>query len=96
MAHRLKWLLALALLVPGSSTALAHAWYPTSCCSDKDCRVLIEENGETVTEVAAGWKLWDGRTIERGLAKLSPDRQFHLCETPGKRIICFFAPLGGS
>jgi len=57
---------------------------------------LIEENGETVSERAEGWKLWDGRTIERGTVKISPDRQFHLCETASHRIICFFVPPGGS
>ena len=57
---------------------------------------MVEESGETVTEPTEGWKLWDGRTIARGIAKLSPDRLFHLCESPGKAIICFFAPQGAS
>jgi hypothetical protein len=57
---------------------------------------LVEESGETVIESAEGWKLWDGRMIARGIAKLSPDRRFHVCESPAKRIICFFAPPGGS
>jgi hypothetical protein len=96
MTRRLEWSTALALLVLGSSAALAHSWYPASCCSDKDCHPLVEERGETVTESAKGWKLWDGRIVARGLAKPSPDRQFHLCETPAKGIICFFAPPGGS
>jgi hypothetical protein len=78
------------------SVALAHDWYPVSCCSDKDCRALIEESGETVRESAEGWTLWDGRTIARGIAKLSPDRRFHVCESPAKTILCFFAPPGGS
>lgn len=88
--------LTLASLALGFPTALAHDWYPIACCSSQDCRALIEENGETVMESTGGWKLWDGRTIERGLAKQSPDRRFHLCETPGKRVICFFAPPGAS
>jgi hypothetical protein len=96
MASPLNGLLVSASLVLGSSTAPAHDWYPTSCCSDRDCRAPIEENGETVTEVVPGWKLWDGRIIERSRARLSPDRRFHLCETPGHRVICFFAPPGGS
>ncbi len=96
MACRLEWSTALALLVLGSSPILAHSWYPVSCCSDKDCRALIEESGETVTESKDGWTLWDGRTIARGIAKLSPDRRFHLCEMPGKTILCFFAPPGGA
>jgi hypothetical protein len=96
MARCLDWSTALALLVLGSSPALAHSWYPASCCSDKDCRPLVEEKGETVTESEDGWTLWDGRIIARGIVQLSPDRQFHLCETPTKRILCFFAPPGGA
>jgi hypothetical protein len=77
--------------------ARAHDWYPVWCCSDRDCRALIEERGETVLETPEGWQLWDGRLIERGGAKPSPDRQFHLCEeSTTHAIICFFAPLGGS
>ena len=91
-----RWLLALALLGLCPSAALAHDWYPVPCCSDKDCRPLVEESGETVMESAEGWTLWDGRTIARGIAKLSPDRRFHVCESPAKRILCFFAPPGGS
>ena len=91
-----RWFRALALLGLCPSVALAHDWYPVSCCSDKDCRPLIEESGETVRESAEGWTLWDGRTIARGIAKLSPDRRFHVCESPAKTILCFFAPPGGS
>jgi hypothetical protein len=98
MTRCLQWsrVLALTALVLGAPAALAHDWYPRACCSDRDCHALVEENGETVTETAEGWKLWDGRIIRRGLAQLSPDQRFHLCETPAKRIICFFAPPGGS
>ena len=88
--------LAVAALVLGASAALAHDWYPRACCSNRDCHALSEERGETVTETAEGWRLWDGRIIRRGRAQLSPDQRFHLCETPTKSIICFFAPPGGS
>lgn len=96
MARSLLRPFATALMLLGLSPASAHDWYPISCCSDRDCHPLSEESGETVTESPEGWKLWDGRIIQRGLAKLSPDRRFHLCETPSKTIICFFAPPGGS
>ena len=77
--------------------ALAHGWYPPWCCSDRDCRELVEARGETVTETAEGWRLWDGRLIRRPYAKPSPDGRFHLCEEPTTRaIICFFAPPGAS
>jgi hypothetical protein len=47
-----RWFRALALLGLCPSVALAHDWYPVSCCSDKDCRALLEESGETVRESA--------------------------------------------
>ena len=90
------WPLALAFLAIAPARVLAHDWYPISCCSDKDCHALHEENGETVMETAQGWELWDYRIIRRNKARLSPDRQFHLCETLSKSIICFFAPPGES
>jgi hypothetical protein len=96
MARYLERLTTIALLVLGSSPGLAHSWYPVSCCSEQDCRPLVEDKGETVTEAENGWRLWDGRIIARGIAKLSPDRQFHLCETRTKTILCFFAPPGGT
>jgi hypothetical protein len=91
-----RWSLALLPVLLKSSAALAHDGYPASCCSDRDCHALLEENGETVTESAGGWRLWAGRVIARGMARVSPDQHFHLCESPAKRIICFFAPPGGS
>jgi hypothetical protein len=80
-----------------SAPVLAHSWYPTWCCDDHDCRELAEARGETVTETADGWRLWDGRLIDREDAKMSPDARFHICEEPTTRaIICFFAPQGSS
>jgi len=77
--------------------ALAHSWYPAWCCSDHDCRELVEAKGEIVAETREGWKLWDGRLIARPYAKPSPDGKFHICEEPTtKAIICFFAPPGAS
>ncbi len=69
---------------------------PVACCSEKDCRPLTDAKGESVLESMAGWELWDGRTIPRSNAKVSPDGKFHLCENPDKRILCFFAPPGAS
>ncbi len=87
--------LAGALLLAVSATAsLAHDWYPISCCSEKDCRPLMEAKGESVLESMAGFELWDGRTVARQSAKVSPDGKFHLCENRAKQVLCFFAPPG--
>lgn len=85
------------LLLLGASEAMAHSWYPVWCCNDHDCRELSEERGETVVEAPDGWHLWDGRLLERGSERPSPDSKFHLCEEAStKAIICFFAPPGSS
>ncbi|WP_134495985.1 hypothetical protein [Microvirga pakistanensis] len=89
-------LLVLALLVIPSTPSLAHDWYPASCCSERDCRALVEAMGETVLDAAGRFELWDGRTVDREKARPSPDGRFHLCETTAGRILCFFAPPGAS
>jgi hypothetical protein len=93
---RLAALSATAWFLIGPAAG-AHDWYPAWCCSDKDCRALSEENGETAIEAPDGWHLWDGRVAARGSAKISPDKRFHLCDEPTtKAIICFFVPPGSS
>ncbi|MBJ6124378.1 hypothetical protein [Microvirga splendida] len=88
-------ILASACVLGGA--AYAHDWYPPWCCDEHDCRELIEARGETVTQTAEGWRLWDGRLVGREYAKVSPDARFHLCEEPTTRaIVCFFAPQGAS
>ncbi len=96
MAHvRALALVAMACALP--APAFAHDWYPAWCCDEHDCRELMEVRGETVTETAEGWRLWDGRLVARRYAKPSPDAKFHICEEPTtKAIICFFAPPGAS
>lgn len=95
MPHLIVLIAALAILACEGAAA-AHDWYPAACCSQRDCRHLEEAKGETVLETPKGWQLWDGRIVPRGTAKLSPDGEFHLCELPDRRIICFFAPPGDS
>ncbi|QRM34644.1 hypothetical protein [Microvirga sp. VF16] len=96
MSHRATLRFVMAVLASSASGAMAHDWYPVACCSQRDCRHLEEAKGETVLETSKGWQLWDGRIVPRGMAKLSPDPLFHLCELSDKRIICFFAPPGAS
>lgn len=85
-----------AALVAGSE-ALAHSWYPAWCCDNQDCRELFAAKGETVQETAEGYRLWDGRFVDREYTKASPDSKFHICEEhTTKAIICFFVPQGQS
>jgi hypothetical protein len=97
MALRKAPSILLAACLLWAPEAVAHDWYPVWCCSDRDCRELVEDMGETVLEVPQGWQLWDGRIVSRKSAKRSPDNRFHLCEElTTKAIICFFVPPGAS
>jgi hypothetical protein len=96
MNRRIALVVVATACVWHGSTAAAHDWYPVACCSQMDCRHLEESKGETVTETTAGWQLWDGRVIARGVGKPSPDNLFHLCERSDRSITCFYAPPGSS
>jgi hypothetical protein len=89
----------LVLIHAGVGVAWSHEWYPWECCSDNDCAPLPKES---VSEIKGGWKLPDGRFIPYAQARMSPDGQFHLCETKwqpnpvDRQILCFYAPIGGA
>jgi hypothetical protein len=94
--RRIRILAATTVLFAGSQ-AMAHSWYPAWCCNDQDCRELIAARGETVLETEGGYRLWDGRFVDREDTKASPDSKFHMCEEhTTKAIICFFVPQGQS
>ena len=68
----IRLILLLALL---PSVAMAHGWYPISCCYDHDCkRVPCEEILETPT----GY-LYDGVPFAKSAMKPSQDRWCHVC-----------------
>lgn len=81
--------------------ASAHSFYEYECCSDYDCAPLEETK---IEEKDGGWTLWDGRHVpyRDKRVKPSPDGQFHLCEqkwepnTADRKILCLYAPIGGS
>ena len=88
-----KWI---ALLLLATTPALAHSWYPSDCCSDKDCEIIHEDH---VQLGATGYILPSGEIVSYGEERTSPDGQYHWCHNPrlitagGKR--CFWAPKGG-
>jgi hypothetical protein len=90
--------LVFAVVVLWTIAAQAHSWYPWECCSDNDCAPVPREQ---VNEVTGGWKLPDGRFIPYKQARMSPDGLFHLCEQKwpekiaDRKILCFYAPVGG-
>lgn len=79
-----------ALVVP----ALAHSWYPPSCCSDRDCAPLDSSR----VKVVPGGYLIDGRElVPYDKAQWSPDENYHGCfpSTMLGKIGCFWAPQRG-
>ncbi|MGP3695878.1 hypothetical protein [Rhodobacter sp. NSM] len=82
--------------------AMAHDWYPFTCCSNRDCHAIAE------SEVTAGPKGWvirrTGEIIGYDDERLmqTPKQagsSFHLCTTDGKpdgKAICLFVPQFGS
>lgn len=78
-------LLIAALIVP------AHSWYPSECCSDKDCAIV---QGWRVQVTSSGGYVLDSRwNIAASVAKVSPDENYHACIRNGQ-VVCFFAPRG--
>jgi hypothetical protein len=83
---------AVFLCLPASVGA--HSWYPSDCCSDRDCAphdsADIEEKPEGFTIKSTG------EFVERSKAKVAPDDQFHVCRYQTSQIIiCFFQPNRG-
>lgn len=85
---------ALALgALPGAS--VGHSWYPSECCSDRDC---AEARGEPV---AGGYRITakDGRSwiFDESAVRRSEDGHYHLCIMPGaEKPLCAFVPLAGA
>jgi hypothetical protein len=94
--------LIVAVLIASIGLALAHSWYPLSCCSERDCAPV---EAHAVEEVRGGWRLEDGTFIPYARARPSPDGRFHVCRhQDGQGALirkqdepdCFWAPMGAS
>lgn len=61
-----------------AAVILAHSWYATTCCSDKDCNALAP--GE-IKVVKAGYIVPSGETLAWGDPRILPshDAGFHWC-----------------
>lgn len=83
-------LLVLAL----ATAAQAHSWYPSECCSDRDCAPVP---ASTVREAPEGFTILpQGDFVPRGKEKFSPDGAYHVCRYPSGGLICLFVPARGS
>jgi hypothetical protein len=87
-----RTVVTLAFLSTWVTLALAHEWYPPSCCSDRDCAPYPATN---VRETPNGFLLHDGVLVPYAKTQASPDGQFHRCSRPDGSVICFFAVIGG-
>lgn len=92
--------LAASLLPVTWSSSLSHDWYDYDCCSDKDCRQLLESEIH-ITE--------DGYLVETNhwlvpfdskLLRTSKDGKFHGCFRAGDdrkgELLCLYVPSQGS
>lgn len=74
-------LLAL-LLLSGISPAMAHSWYPRSCCgggdADGDCRPV---DCSSIKPTSDGW-IWNGVEFPRRTLHPSEDGGCHVCVLP--------------
>lgn len=89
-----------AALVFYVNATRAHEWYPIECCSGYDCAPI--PLAEAPREENGGFTLIDGRHVPYKDVKMSPDNQWHLCEQKWpaevrlRKILCFYAPIGGA
>lgn len=94
----MRWSLLFVLL--SVSAAFAHespmGWsYPTSCCSNRDCREVVPA---FIKEGRLGYEIVPtGEIIGYSDKRLkdSPDQEFHWCSVSGlddSKTICLFVP----
>ena len=76
----------LAVAVP----ALAHSWYPLTCCGNMDCLLVACDQ---LVETGSGWLyIPTGNLFKREQVQPSQDRNCHVCLGLGgdHRSICAF------
>ena len=67
-------MLVKALII--SSLVLAHSWYPSECCSGKDCKPVPCEE---ILELNNGNLSYDGLEFTKDRVHLSQDKFCHAC-----------------
>jgi hypothetical protein len=69
---------------------LAHSWYPSDCCSDRDCHPV---SADAVHQMQDGYEA-EGIFYPESLVKPSRDARYHACSIPETgKALCFFVPL---
>lgn len=68
--------------------ASAHEWYPSGCCSDKDCYFVEEAR---ITDDGTYYILDHKFKFLKSAKKYSPDGRYHVCIS-GQNPKCIFVP----
>lgn len=84
--------LSLGLLQMVASTASAHSWYPSKCCSDNDCKPVPCDEIQAQSD---GSYMFRGMKFEKEKVMTLPAGQTgcHACWLPGKTY-CIYPNLG--
>ena len=102
----MKFMVVVLGIIVFSTTALAHSWYETSCCSGNDCAEVIEAqklpDGNTLVTTKHGQGIVNPKTDKRP----SKDAVDHAClvtmpssmvdpAKPNlKYVRCYYIPAG--
>jgi len=81
----LRFALVIALSANGAY-ASGHEWYPSACCSDKDCRPVPCEEISTTHD----YYWWHGLGFPRNASSPSTDGGCHVCVSVGGTPRCLF------
>ncbi len=81
----IRFALALLLCANGAY-ASGHEWYPSACCSDKDCHPVRCEEIKTSPD----YYWWHGIGFPRNASYPSQDGACHVCVSGGGTPRCLF------
>ena len=85
------WVAVWFIALMTAPKARAHSWYPSHCCSERDCAPL---EASRVWALNNGGYVIDGKFhVAADKALDSPDGTYHACFAfNGTMLNCFFAP----
>ena len=91
----LAFAIAASFTLGPAHEAGAHSWYPTYCCSDRDCMKVdrIEYVSGGMYMIAGELRVFVPQTMEK---QISQDIDSHVCvmrtQSGGWRVRCVFMP----
>jgi hypothetical protein len=86
----MRWVLFIVAVLATAVPALAHSWYPLTCCGNIDCSPVACDQ---LVETGSGWLyIPTGNLFKREQVQPSQDRNCHVCLGHGgdHRSICAF------